>query len=251
MNSRDPRRVQQACGTPRVFFTPPAGNSSARAVGHRMLFAMAEHLELPRPWRLMLTAGWNLAESLGLPVAGYFLGSGLGGRDAGMIAGTGVVWLPVAGLKVFTRSVPSLLTISALVLTLQTAMVIVTGSMLFFLLQFPLANLGLCVLFARPPPTRKPLVAQLAAEVVALRQPSAHHPGLHRFFQGATWLWAGIFFVTTVGLAVLMTTETVKVFLLLTMAVTIGGTVAGTFLSALWFVRVLRRFGLRVRFAQP
>jgi hypothetical protein len=55
--------------------------------------------------------------------------------------------------------------------------VIVTGSMLFFLLQFPLANLGLCVLFARTAPTRKPLVAQLAAEVVALRQPSAHHPG--------------------------------------------------------------------------
>ena len=127
----------------------------------------------------------------------------------------------------FTRSVPGLLMISALVLTLQTAVVIVTGSMLFFLLQFPLANLGLCVLFARTAPTRKPLVAQLAAEVVALRHPS-HHPGLHRFFQGATWLWAGIFFVTTVGLAVLMATETVKVFLLLTTAVTIGGTVAGT-----------------------
>jgi hypothetical protein len=216
-----------------------------------MLFAMAEHLELPRPWRLMLTAGWNLAESLGLPVAGYFVGAELGGRDAGMLAATGVVWLTVIGRKVITRSVPGLLTISALVLTLQTAVVIVTGSMLFFLLQFPLANLGLCVLFARTAPTRKPLVAQLAAEVVALRQPSAHHPGLHRFFQCATWLWAGIFFVTTVGLAVLMTTETVKVFLLLTTAVTIGGTVAGTFLSALWFVRVLHRFGLRVRFAQP
>ena len=128
-------------------------------------------------------------------------------------------------------------------------MVIVTGSMLFFLLQFPLANLGLCVLFARTAPTRKPLVAQLAAEVVALRQPS-HHPGLHRFFQGATWLWAGIFFVSTVGLAVLMTFETVKVFLMLTTAVTIGGVVAGTFLSAFWFFRVLHRFGLRVRFAQ-
>ena len=46
-----------------------------------MLFAMAEHLELPRPWRLMLTAGWNLAESLGLPVAGYVVGARLGGRD--------------------------------------------------------------------------------------------------------------------------------------------------------------------------
>ena len=190
-----------------------------------MLFAMAEHLELPRPWRLMLTAGWNLAESLALPVAGYYIGAMAGGRNAGMVAATGVVWLTVLGRKILTRTVPGLLTISALVLTLQAAVVIVTGSMLFFLLQFPLANLGLCVLFARTAPTRKPLVAQLAAEVVALRQPSAHHPGLHRFFQGATWLWAGIFFVTTVGLAVLMYTETVKVFLLLTTAVTIGGVV--------------------------
>jgi len=214
-----------------------------------MLVAVTEHLELPRPWRLMLTAGWNLAESLGLPVAGYLIGAKLGGRDAGMIAATAVVWLTVAGRKVLTRSVPGLLTISALVLTLQTAVVIVTGSVLFFLLQFPLANLGLCLLFARTAPTRKPLVAQLAAEVVALRHPS-HHPGLHRFFQGATWLWAGIFFASTVGLALLMAFEPVKVFLLLTTAVTIGGIIAGTGASAFWFVRVLRRCGLRVHFAQ-
>jgi hypothetical protein len=215
-----------------------------------MLFAMAEHLELPRPWRLILTAGWNLAESLGIPVAGYLVGEKLGGRDAGMLAATAAVWLTVVGRKVLTRTVPGLLMISALVLTLQTAVVIATGSVLFFLLQFPLANLGLCVLFARTAPTRKPLVAQLAAEVVALRHPS-HHAGLHRFFQGATWLWAGIFAVSTIGLAAAMALEPVKVFLLLTTAVTIGGVVAGTFLSAVWFFRVLRRFGLRIRFAQP
>jgi hypothetical protein len=215
-----------------------------------MLFAMAEHLELPRPWRLMLTAGWNLTESLGIPVAGYFVGASLGGRDAGMLVAAGLVWLAVLGRKVVTRSVPSLLTISALVLTLQTTVVLVTGSVLFFLLQFPLANLGLCVLFARTARTRRPLVAQLAAEVVALRHPS-HHPGLHRFFQGATWLWAGIFAVSTAGLAAAMALEPVKVFLLLTTAVTVGGVVAGTCLSAFWFFRVLRRFGLRVRFAQP
>jgi hypothetical protein len=227
----------------------PHANASAAPYGPRMLFAMAEHLELPRPWRLMLTAGWNLAESLGLPVAGYFAGAALDGRDAGMIAATAVVWLTVIARKAFTGSVPGLLTISALVLTLQTAVVIITGSVLFFLLQFPLANLGLCVLFARTAPTRKPLVAQLAAEVVALRQPSSHHPGLHRFFQGATWLWAGIFAISTIGLAVLMALESVKVFMLLTTVVTVGGLVAGTGASVLWFVRVLRRHGLRVRFA--
>jgi hypothetical protein len=37
---------------------------------------------------------------------------------------------------------------------------------------------------------------------------------------------------------------------LLTTAVTLGGVVAGAFLSALWFVRVLRRLGLHVRFTQ-
>jgi hypothetical protein len=209
-----------------------------------------EHLELPRPWRLMLTVGWNLAESLGLPVAGYLVGARLGGQDAGMVTAAAVVWLTVAVRKVVTQCVPGLLMISALVLTLQTALVIVTGSVLFFLLQFPLANLALCVLFARTAPTRKPLVAQLAAEVVALRQPSSRHPGLHRFFQGATWLWAGIFAASTVGLAVGMAVEPVKVFLLLTTTVTIGGVVGGTILSALWFIRVLRRSGLRVRFSQ-
>jgi hypothetical protein len=214
-----------------------------------MLVAMAEHLELPRPWRLMLTAGWNLAESLGIPVAGYFAGAALGGRDVGMIGATVVVWLTVVARKVVTRSVPGLLTISALVLTLQTGVVLATGSVLFFLLQFPLANLGLCVLFARTAPTRKPLVAQLAAEVVALRQPSSHHPGLHRFFQGATWLWAGIFAGSTIGLAVAMALEPTKVFMLLTTVVTVGGIIAGTGASALWFFRVLRRHGLRVRFA--
>jgi hypothetical protein len=208
-----------------------------------------QHLELPRPWRLVLTAGWNLAESLGLPVAGYIVGVKLGGQAAGMVAPTTLVWLTAAVRKVVTGSVPGLLTISALLLTLQAVLVIATGSLLLFLLQFPLTNLALCVLFARTAPTLKPLVAQLAAEVVALRQPSSHHPGLHRFFQGATWLWAAIFAVSTVGLAALMATQPVKVFLLLTTAVTIGGVVAGTAATVLWFIRVLRRSGLRVRFA--
>jgi hypothetical protein len=83
---------------------------------------------------------------------------------------------------------------------------------------------------------------------VALRHPS-QHVGLHRFFQGATWLWAGIFALSTIGMSVLMAVETTKVFLLLTTAVTIGGTVAGIALSAFWFVHVLRRFGLKVQFA--
>ena len=212
--------------------------------------APREDLELPRPWRLILTAGWNLAESLGLPAAGYLAGAALAGQAAGTVAAAGVVWLTVAVRKVATRSVPGLLAISAMVLTLQTALVIATGSTLVFLLQFPLANLALCVLFARTARTRKPLVGQLAAEVVGLRQPTSRPPGLDRFFQEATWLWAAIFAASAAGLAAAMPVASASVVELLATAVTIGGAAAGAFLSVLWFIRVLRRFGLHVRFAQ-
>ena len=210
---------------------------------------MAEHLELPRPCRLMRTVVWNLTESVGLPGIGYVIGQELAGRNAAMIAGAGVLWLTALVRKVATGSVPGLVTISALVMTVQAAVVVATGSVWFFLLQFPLANLAMAVLFARTAPTRKPLIAQLAAEVVALRQPSTHHPALHRFFQGATWLWAGLFFLMTVGFSVMMVTEPLTLFLVLTTAVTTGIVVVGAGLSVLWFIAVVRKSGLRVRFA--
>jgi hypothetical protein len=210
---------------------------------------MAEHLELPRPCRLLWTVGWNLTESVGLPGIGYIIGRELAGRNAAMLAGTAVLWLIGTVRKIVTGSVPGLVTISALVMTVQAAVVVTTGSMWFFLQQFPLGNLAMAVFFARTALTRKPLVAQLAAEVVALRQPSTHYPSLNRFLQGATWLWAALFFLMTAGFSVMMVTEPVTLFLLLTTAVTIGIVVVGAGLSALWFLAVIRKSGLRVRFA--
>jgi hypothetical protein len=222
--------------------------SRARGHDHRSTPA-AEDLELPRPLRLLRIAGWSLAESLGLPVAAYLVAARLDGRDAGLVAGLAVIWLTAVIRKVATGSVPGLLTISALVLTVQTGLVLATGELWLFLLQFPLANLCMCALFARTAGGPDPLVARLAAEVVALRQPATRHPGLHRFFQGATWLWAGIFLLLTIALAVLMVTEPTGPFLLLSTIATAALVVVGAGASTLWFLSVLRRLGLRLRFA--
>jgi hypothetical protein len=207
--------------------------------------AATEHLELPNPRRLIWTSAWTMAESVGLPFGTYIAVTDVVSPDAGLLAGTAVVWLLIALRKVVTRSVTTLLMISALVLTVQTVVAISTGYMWMFQLQFPLGNLAMCVMFARTAPTRKPLVAQLAAEVVALKQP---HPGLHRFFQGATWLWAGVFLLLTLGLAVMMETEPFKLFMLLSSVVTIGLTAVGAGICVLWFLAVIRRLGLRLRF---
>jgi uncharacterized membrane protein len=207
-------------------------------------------VELPAPARLALTAGWNLAESLGLPLIAYAVGERLGGQGLGMAGAAAMVWLTAAIRKLLSGSIPGLLLISGLVLTLQAVLVLATGSVLLFMLQFPMANLALCILFARTAPTGRPLVARLAAEVVALRQPSAAHPGLDRFFRKVTWLWAGIFAASAIGLAVLLAAAPTQVFLLLTTVVTVAGVAAGTLLSVLWFIWMLRRCGLRVRFGQ-
>jgi len=210
---------------------------------------MPDHVEFPRPLRLLRTISWSLVESAGLPVGALALGAWLYGRGAGLLAGLAATWLVALIRKVATGSVPSLLMITAAVLTLQTAMVLATGQLWIYLLQFPAANLVMSFLFARTARGPQPLVARLAAEVVALRQPARHHPGLHRFFQGATWLWAGIFLLLTAGLAVLMATESLRAFMVSSTVVTVALTAAGIAISALWFRAELRRAGLRVRFA--
>ena len=199
--------------------------------------------------RLLWTITWSFVESAGLPLGALAVGAWLYGRDAGLLAGLAATWLTALIRKIATGSVPSLLTITAMVLTVQTAMVLATGQLWIYLLQFPAANLVMSFLFARTARGPHPLVARLAAEVVALRQPTRHHPGLHRFFQGATWLWAGIFLLLTAGLAVLMVTEPLKAFMIASTVATVALTVAGIAVSALWFWSVLRRCGLRVRFA--
>jgi hypothetical protein len=176
-------------------------------VSQACLLSPQHHLEFPHPRRLIWTAAWNMAESVGLPFGAWIVVTDVAGRNPGLLAGLAVVWLLIVIRKLATGSVSALLMISAIVLTLQTAVVIFTGNVWIYLLQFPLANLAMCVFFARTAPTRKPLVAQLAAEVVALKQPEAAPPGLHRFFQGATWFWAGLFLLLTVGMAVMMVTD--------------------------------------------
>jgi hypothetical protein len=209
---------------------------------------VAEDLEMPRPARLVRTTAWSLIESAGLPIGALALAGWLWGRNAGLIAGVVVVWIIAAIRKIHTGTVPSLVIISVVVLTLQTVLAVATGQIWIFLLHFPVANLCLCIVFARTARGPKPIVAQLASEVVALRQPTTPSPGLHRFFQDATWLWAAIFLLLAILMAALLATQSTAMFILLATAATVVLILAGAGASALWLRVVLRRLGLGLRF---
>lgn len=202
---------------------------------------MPETLELPRLGRLLLATGWNLAESFGFPLGGYVLFTWLWGREAGLLAMLTAIWV-TAGIRwLVTRSLPSLIMISLIVLSLQAVLAIATGNLLIFLVHFPLANLGLCIVFARTARGHSPLAARLAAEVIGLDSPAIREPPLDRFFQEVTVLWAAIFLLLAAGLGALLVTIPTAIYVpiwAVTTTVLIG---AGVGASVLWFRSVLRR----------
>jgi hypothetical protein len=208
---------------------------------------MPEHVHLPRPLVLLRTLTWSLTESAGLPLAALALGAWLGGRNAGLLAGLAATWLIAAVRKIATGSVPSLLKILAIVLAVQTALVMVTGELWIFLLHFPLANICLAIMFARSARGPDPLLAQLAEEVVGLRRPASHSPGLHRFFQHGTLLWASIFLLLAAIMAIMLVVAPVPAFLLGSTVATAALIAVGASASVLWLRRVLRTSGLAVR----
>jgi uncharacterized membrane protein len=211
--------------------------------------SVGQDLELPRPLSLVRTTAWNLIESIGFPVAALVLGAWLGGRDAGLLAGLGAIWLTAAIRRVVTGHVPALVTIMVIILTLQTVLAVSTGNLWIFLLHFPLANLVLCFVFARTARTDKPLAEKLAGEVISLRLPTIRMPGLHRFFQGATWLWAAVFLLLGACMGALLATQTTATFLVFSLIATVVLIVTGVAASTVWFRSVLRRLGLSVRFS--
>lgn len=213
--------------------------------------AIPQSLELPRPLQLLRTTGWNLAESFGLPLGGYALAAWLWGRDAGLLAMLVAIWVTAGIRKLATGSVPSLVTISMVVLTVQAVLAIATGNLWIFLIHFPLANLGLCIVFARTARGSSPIAAELAGEVIGLRYPPKHESSLHGFFQGVTWLWAANFLLLAVILGVLLAFVPVGIYIPIWLVTTIVLIGAGIGVSVLWLRSTLRLHGIRFQFAPP
>jgi len=229
-------------------FAADLDRSAAAVPGDRDA-AAPECLELPRPTVLLRTVGWNIAESFGLPTGAYVLAAWLGGRNAGLWAMLGAIWLTAVIRKLATGSVPGLVTISLVVLTVQTLAAIITGNLWIFLLHFPLANLGLFLVFARTARGRSPIAARLAAEVIGLRCPAVHQQRMHRFFQNVTVLWGGVFLLLAVSLGALLAAVPVATYVPVWAVTTITLIALGIAASTLWLRSVTRNLGIGFRFA--
>jgi hypothetical protein len=78
------------------FLSRARARISQAMVAASLSDSQPEFVELPRPMRLLRTAGVSLAESFGLPTGGYALAAWLAGRDAGLWTLLDVIWLTAA-----------------------------------------------------------------------------------------------------------------------------------------------------------
>jgi hypothetical protein len=159
------------------------------------------------------------------------------------------IWFTAIVRKLVTKSVPGLVMISLIVLTVQTLAAIITGNLWIFLLHFPLANLGLCLLFARTARGHSPIAARLAAEVIGLRCPVVHQQRMHRFFQNVTVLWGGVFLALAVSLGALLATVPLTTYVPVWAITTITLIAIGIGASTVWLRAVTRSLGIGFRFA--
>jgi hypothetical protein len=184
-----------------------------------------------------------------LPTAAYAIAGSLAGRNAGLWAMLAAIWLTAIIRKAVSGSVPGLVAISLIVLTVQTLAAIITGNLWIFLLHFPLANLGLCVLFARTARGHSPIAARLAAEVIGLRCPAVHQQRMHRFFQNVTVLWGGVFLLLAVSLGALLATVPLGTYVPVWAVTTIVLIALGIGVSTVWLRSFTRNLGIGFRFA--
>jgi hypothetical protein len=126
---------------------------------------------------------------------------------------------------------------------------IATGNLFIFLVHFPLANLGLCLLFAWTARGSSPIAGRLAAEVIGLRCPAVHQPCLNRFFRNVTILWAGVFLLLAVTLGALLASIPVGTYVPAWAVTTVVLIAAGIAASTLWLRSILRSSGIGFRFA--
>lgn len=184
-----------------------------------------------------------------MPTGSYALAAWLGGRNAGLWAMLAAIWLTAVIRKVASGSVPGLVMISLIVLSVQTLAAVITGNLWIFLLHFPLANLGLCLLFARTARGHSPIAARLAAEVIGLRCPAVHQQRMHRFFQNVTVLWGGVFLALAVSLGALLAAVPLATYVPVWAVTTIALIGLGIAASTLWLRSVTRSLGIGFRFA--
>jgi intracellular septation protein A len=215
---------------------------------------MAEHrttIHLPPIREMLAQAGRPLVEFTLVPLALFWVLLSQVGFDAGLIGGLGWAALAIGRRLLLRQKLPTILLITTTLLVVRTVVGLETGSAFLYFLQPTVQNFVFALMLLVTIGLDRPLLAKLADDFCALPEVISGHPRIKRFFKHVSLLWALVFLINGVTTIVVLATQTVGNYLLVSTAGSYSVVAMGIGLSVWWFRRALAGQGIRLRIGPP
>ena len=142
------------------------------------------------------------------------------------------------------RSVPPLLVLTMIGISVRTVVAIISGSPFVYFLQPVLSTVAMSLVFLGSVMIGRPLIASLAHEFWPLTAEDEACPAVNRLFRNLTVLWAGINLATAVTTLVLLTVLPLAAFVAVKQVTGLGITAVGVYVTVSASLRMARRENL-------
>jgi intracellular septation protein A len=181
----------------------------------------------------------NLIEATVIPAVMFFVFVTTINAPVAMAAV--LLWAYVAILRRVVRgtTVPAILVLATLGLTVRTLVGLVSGSTFAYFIQPIATTVALAVVFLGSVVIRRPIIARLAHDFCPLAPDVARRPAVVRLFGGLTLLWAAVHIVTAAVTFSLLTTMSVATFVAFKTVACLGVTIGAIVITILWALRVV------------
>lgn len=204
-------------------------------------------IHLPPVGSLLRDAGRPLLESTLIPLALFWVLFTRVGFDAGLIGALSWSALAIGRRLVLRRPVPAILVISTLLLVARTVVGLFTGSAFLYFLQPTVQNFVFAAALLVTLGLDRPLLAKLADDFCAFPASLTGHPQMKRFFKRVSLLWAFVFLLNGVTTLVVLATQTVGNYLVVSTAGSYSVVALGIVASLVWFHRCMAGEGIHLR----
>lgn len=206
-------------------------------------------LHLPTPRAFVRHALPALIESTIGPGVVFYVVLLISGFRGAIVAAVGWSYLALGRRVVRRQPIPGLLMLGIVLISLRTVISFVTGSSFVYFAQPTLGTFLVSVLFLGSVLLRRPLAEKLAHDFCPLDPDVMSRPFLRKFFLRISLLWCAVLAVNAGFVMWLLLESSLRAFVVERTVVSIVLTGGGIALSTLWFLRVMRRAGIAVRWS--
>lgn len=206
-------------------------------------------ITVARPGQIAAHAGKTLLLASVLPMGLFYGTLAVAGLSSAIVitalwyyAGVAIRWRR-------KRKIVGATALGAALMTVRAVVGIWTGSAFVYFLQPVACTVATATSFAVTALAGRPLFERLAHDFVPVPDALSERLHAHRFFRSASLLWALMYAINAVGTVWLLTTASLGSFLLLKTLLSPALTGATLAVTGLLLYRLLRREGIRLRWA--